>query len=327
MSKFANAFSHLNKNSGVGSGMTAEERKKQNEALAEAFKTPKLVSRTGIVSGIIDLGIQKLEDGHILSKIPLEDEEAYMEENPGKYFKDVVNPNTKQTERHEFWPGEKQPCVAVTVDFPKHTFDWGGDIGVKPIRMLLNGEYTLPGTKAWEAVVSSKYSLKETTKDFGQGKWSLSKTNPLRKMAVSAGLIGDNEPFVRHRIGELIGKAFQFEVSITTRDGYLKEKISFKGAVPEDSNPPELDEDLMYYVVLDGENELSAIKQLRRAVKNTIAQSDSYEGSRLQKEFHAVMFPEYKKPEANNTGAEDDDTDDLDQSDSSLDVLDDDCPY
>ena len=41
----------------------------------------------GIISGIIDLGLQPMDDGHRKSDIPLEEEEAYLLEHPTNYFK------------------------------------------------------------------------------------------------------------------------------------------------------------------------------------------------------------------------------------------------
>lgn len=301
--KFANAFSGLAGGNAESSGepRVQIDWDKINKEQVELFGTQdKARSRVGIISGITDLGIQDVEPGHKKSEVALEDEADYIDDNPTNWFEDFVNPKTKQTERHVFWPQKPQRAVSITVDFPQFAYDFGGTIGKKPLRFLLNGEFVNKGCKASDVVVGRTYDLKETTKDFAP-RWSLATNSLLYKLAVATEVIKVGEPFTKAEIGKLIGKAALFEARLWIEDKYLQEKISFKGEVPEGMAIPEYDESILYYITLDGENDEAHVKQLRRSVKNTIKRSPSYEGSKLQEQYDSVLFPVY-----NNTPAKQD---------------------
>ena len=93
-----------------------------------------------------------------------EQEAEAIEKNPNTYFEDGINPDTKAPERYKRWPQKPQRAVAITVDFPQFQYDWGGDVGEKPLRFLLNGEFIFKGGKGSDVVVGRTYDLKETTK-------------------------------------------------------------------------------------------------------------------------------------------------------------------
>lgn len=290
MSKFANAFSGL---SGGNSELPADYVKidwdKVNQEQVDLFGTQdKPRSRVGIISGIIDLGIQEVAPGHKKSEISLEEEEDYLKDNPTNWFEDFTNSKTKQTERHVFWPQKPQRAVAITVDFPQFEYDWGGEIGKKPLRFLLNGEFIPKGGKGSDVTVGRTYDLKETTKDFAP-RWSLVTNSLLYKLAVATEVIKVGEPFTKADIGKLIGKAALFEARLWMEGGYKQEKISYKGEVPEGISVPEYDESILYYISLDSENDPEHVKQLRRSVKNTIKRSVSYAGSKLQEQYGDVI--------------------------------------
>ena len=288
MSKFANAFSNIkSETSQSDSGIDWEVVNKQRN---EIFGTQdKAKPRVGIISGIIDLGVQQIEPGHSKSDVPLEEEAAYIEANPTNWFDDVENPQNKTIERHKFWPQKPQRAVAFTVDFPQYKFDWGGDIGVKPFRFLLNGEFIPKGKSRKDIILGRIYDLKETTKDFAP-KWSLSKKSVPYKLALATDTIKQDEPFTKDRLGELIGKAALFEVRFWLNDrGYAEEKIIFKSEVPEGMEIPKIDEDLLFYVNMSTENDEAVVKTLRKAVYNTILMSESYPGSKLQEQFGHIV--------------------------------------
>jgi hypothetical protein len=136
--------------------------------------------------------------------------------------------------------------------------------------------------------------LKETTKDFDP-QWSLAKNSLPYKLALATNVIKTGEPFSKTQIGKLIGKPALFEARLWIENGYLQERISFKGEVPEGLPLPEVDESTLFYINLNSENDENAVKQLRRSIKNTIKRSVSYEGSKLQLDYDSVMFPVYNK--------------------------------
>ena len=315
MSKFANAFSGLSGgNSEVPADYVKIDWDKVNGDQVELFGTQdKARSRVGIISGITDLGIQEVENGHKKSEVAPEDEAEFIEKNPTNWFDDFINPKTKQTERHVFWPQKPQRAVAITVDYPQFEYDWGGDIGKKPLRFLLNGEFIPKGGKGSDVVVGRTYDLKETTKDFAP-RWSLATNSLLYKLAVATEVIKAGEPFTKAEIGKLIGKAALFEARLWMDGGYKQEKITFKGEVPEGMAVPEFDESILYYITLDGENDAEHVKQLRRSVRNTIKRSVSYVDSKLKEQFGDVIEGNYKASEPSQQNVAEVPVDDMPES-------------
>lgn len=286
MSKFSAAFDDATNTQFTDSEDRPKiDYAKQNAEREAIFGTKdKAKARVGIISGIIDLGVQPMEPGHKKSEVV--DEEAYLLEHPTSWFADVKNQQTKAVERHVFWLNKPQRAVAVTVDFPQYTYDWGGDIGVKPFRFLLNGEFIPKGGKRKDLVVGKVYDLKETTKDFEEAKlWSLSTKSVLYKIAVATEVIKSGEPLQASQIGSLIGKAALFEVRAWINNKYWDEKITFKSEVPEGVTVPEIDEDLLFYINLNKDNDPKAVITLRQAVVNTIKRSESWETSKLKEQF------------------------------------------
>lgn len=328
MSKFAGAFSNIAGERQESSDFVKIDWEKVNKEQVELFGTQdKARSRVGIISGIIDLGIQDVEAGHKKSEIALEDEEAYIVDNPTNWFADFVNPKTKVVERHVFWPQKPQRAVAITVDYPQFEYDWGSDIGKKPLRFLLNGEYIPKGGKAADVVVGRTYDLKETTKDFSP-RWSLATNSLLYKLAVATEVIKSGEPLSKGDIGNLIGKAALFEARIWIEDGYKQEKISFKGEVPEGMPVPEYDESILYYINLNSDNDEEHVRQLRRSVRNTIKRSVSYEGSKLQAQYdHIIQGGKPKSQEDDAVASSVSSEDAVQEVVADTTVFDDDIPF
>ncbi|MNQ24621.1 hypothetical protein D3C85_378200 [compost metagenome] len=76
----------------------------------------------GIISGVIDLGLQAQEDAKMEFKGSAEDEAAELAKNPDQYFQTL--PNDKGVPmRYKRW--KVKPCqqVAFTVDFPTITLN------------------------------------------------------------------------------------------------------------------------------------------------------------------------------------------------------------
>ena len=297
MSKFENAFDSFGGTSGeVDPNLPKIDWKVVNKGQVDLFGTQeKARSRVGVVSGIIDLGLQELDDAKVVWAGTAEQEAAEIEKNPNTYFEDGVNDKTGTKERYKRWKQKAQRAIAITVDFPQFEYDWGGEIGKKPLRFLLNGEFIPKGKKIQDVVVGRTYDLKETTKDFAP-RWSLATNSLPYKLAIATEVIKVGEPFTKKQLGQLIGKHALFEARLWLDDnGYMQDKISFKGEVPEGMEKPAVDESTLYFVNLDTNNDESAVKQLRRSVKNTIKRSVSYIGSKLQAQYESILFPVFNK--------------------------------
>lgn len=294
MTGFTFVTTTTNQNSG---GEKREiEWDKLNEHVIEAAKTSlKARSVPGIISGIIDLGEQNLEDAEQPFVGDAAAEERAIAEKPATYFKDGVDDKGNKI-RLKCWP--QKPCqqMAVTVDFPQAMVDKGkffGNSNPQPLRLPLNREYTLPGDKT--KVVASPYNIKETKHDIGGNKsvWAFAKNNGLHKLADACGLLDANGLFTKNRIGELLGKVAQFEFRVFMKPGkqagtsYFTEQVKLVGMVPEGVALPEAPEGTLYGINLYSENDPNAVKQLRVCFKNHIKRANNYEGSILKGQLEA----------------------------------------
>lgn len=251
-----------------------------NHVIQAAGTATKARSIPGFISGIYDLGEQNRPDYEEPSKVAEKDEEDYANNNPGVYFK------TEGGKRIMCRP--QKPCqqIAMAVDFPQIIVDKGqffGESNPQPLRLLLNGEFTVDG----ERVVGKPFSLIEKKHD--NGRWAFSKNNKLHQLAESCGLLDKDGLFTKERLTELLGKAAQFQFRVYMKEGrndpskkYFTEEIKLAGMVPEGVPIPEFDESLLHGVNLMGENDPSYVKQLRLAIKNTIKRANNYAESDIK---------------------------------------------
>lgn len=253
----------------------------------------KAASKVGIVAAINYLGKHSLEktseikDDEHLAKLEKEyaDRGEKFEYSIGEY-------GDLKGKRIYKYIAKSEPYVEVLIDFPTAMVDYGGEIGVKPARISMNGT-------RWDAVnkiqlVGNPYSLKETTRDF-EPLWSIAKNSKLYTMASLAEIIEPNTPFNARNIGKLIGKAFMFTVTCQIDEkGYLKESVKNPSPIPEGLPIPEYDtSNLTFLSAFDWEKDgivtEQDVKVISRATAMTIKHSDNYEGSRLQKEFGKII--------------------------------------
>ncbi len=286
-----------------------------NSHVIEMAKTQdKARSVPGIISGIIDLGEQNLDDAEQVFVGTAADEEKIKAEKPDTYFKDGFDDKGKAV-RLKCWP--QKPCqqMCITVDFPQVMVDKGkffGNSNPMPLRLLLNREFTLPGDKT--KVVASPYNIRETKHELAGNKttWAFAKNNGLHKLADACGLLDANGLFTKNRIGELLGKVAQFEFRVFMKPGkqagtaYFTEQVKLVGMVPEGIPLPEAPEGTLYGVNLYAQNDAEAVKQLRACIKNHIKRANNYEGSILKTELEALEggngAPAQAAPAAKPTG-------------------------
>ncbi|WKV20489.1 hypothetical protein 16Q_096 [Pseudomonas phage 16Q] len=267
-----------------------------NSHVIEMAKTQdKARSVPGIISGIIDLGEQNLDDAEQVFTGDANAEAAAIADKPATYFKDGFDDKGKPC-RLKCWPQKPVQQMAVTIDFPQVMVDKGkffGNSNPQPLRLLLNREFTLPGDKT--KIVASPYNIRETKHDIGGGKtaWAFAKNNGLHKLADACGLLDTNGLFTKNRIGELLGKVAQFQFQVFMKPGknggsFFQEVVKLVGMVPEGVPLPEAPEGTLYGVNLYAANDPEAVKQLRVAIKNHIKRANNYEGSILKGELEAL---------------------------------------
>lgn len=243
----------------------------------------------GIISGIVDLGLQKQEDAKMKWEGTPAMEAAEIEKNPNQYFEDIKDPKTGSVQRFKRWPSKHQREVCVFVDFPDvlvnkgQFFDpesGGEDL---PFRGLLNNEFYRKGVGR---IVGKPFPCREQRND--DGTWGFKNNTTLFKMAKAAGVLV-NGNFKPQHLGSLIGKALLFDVHVYGEefDGktYLKEKLSFNGSVPKAMEKliPTLDEKHMFMVNFKGEQDMDAVKNLRQNVINHMTMAEDFATSDVRK--------------------------------------------
>ncbi len=227
----------------------------------------------GRISGIVDVGTQAQEPAKI-ELSPSDDKDDLMKKYPSSWFE---TENGKEYRCYKRKPVNK---FQLTIDFPSVQLDlgkfYGSDQGERPLRMVLNGEFTLAGGFR---ICGRPISISENNRELSD--WSLSPKNTFYKMAKAGKLISGEEDadklFPAHRLEELLGLAFQFSVKVGfNKKGYLEEKCSFLGPLARGQEVPELDPSLMYIISFDEENSAEALGQLRASLKNTMMLAEDY---------------------------------------------------
>lgn len=250
----------------------------------------------GIVSGVIDLGLQAQEDAKMEWK-GTDAEKAEVEAKAARgesqeYFEVVPHGQNNVPTLCKRWPVKPQRSVALTIDFPTIKVNRGqffdeNKVGEElPFRGLLNNEFGLKGVGK---VVGKPYSLREQRND--DGTWSLKNNTILFKLGQATGALDKQGNFKPAYLGNLIGEAAMFNVHVFLNEHagkqYLNEKLSFNGPVPkmilDMGAVPTLDEKFMYMVNFKGEQDLEMLKSLRQSVINTMKMAEDFEGSDVQK--------------------------------------------
>lgn len=281
-----------------GANRPVVEWDKLNAHVVEAAGAGKVRSIPGVISGLIDLGEQNLEHGSEVSTATEEEEAAEMakqtqeeiDARSGVYFADGIDQDTGKAARLRFYPRKPVQQLAVMVDFPQVLVDKGqffGNSNPLPLRMILNGEFTLKGERV--KVVGKPYNIKEMNHaDKGQkAVWAFAKNNGIHKLADAAGILDDDGLFRKGNIGKLLGKIVQFQFRVWMKPAksgdakFFTEEIKLVGMVPEGVPLPEIPEGILHGVNLYSDNDPEAVKQLRVAVKNTQKRANNYVGSPL----------------------------------------------
>lgn len=303
---------------------TKEEWDAINKYVVETVNIKRKEPIVGVISGIHDLGLQEQEKGDV-ELGPNETEEYWLSKYPDTTFFKKDGKTYRQYPRPPVWK------VGITVDFPdilvnKEQF-FGGDKDAPglPLRLALNGEFLLPGGMR---VLARPLAAREVALDDSRSVYGISPNNVLHKMAVAANLIDTekNEPFKLEQIGDLLGKAFQFEVQVNfNKDGYYSEYCKFAAAVSRSQKVTPLAPELMSSVFMDEENSEEVLKNLRASVRNTIMMATNYEDSAIRVQFEKLFpwmadaYAKYKAAKSKGEVAGDDLMSDAQSSQSGVD--------
>lgn len=249
-----------------------------NEHLVAVAGGGKQRSLPGIITGIYDLGLQKLDDAAIqvtdaewVKRFP-----EYDGTPEGEAA--VVAKAGREDARFEMFEGnycfryKQKPVqqVAVAVDFPQIMADkslyFTGESKPMPLRLILNGEFN--------RLVQKPFNLRSMNHNQGKpgaAKWALAKNSQLHKLADASGILDKDGLFKAERLDELLGKVVQFQIRLFLNDkGFFKEEIKIAGIVPEGLPHPELPEGVTLALVQmwDADLDKTAAMEARACIKN-----------------------------------------------------------
>ena len=283
-----------------------------NEFVVEQVGCQQPETLNGVLTGLIDLGNQKLPDAEY--DVDSGDESLTVEELTDKYSDDIESGKISKFDIVKDWstlppkevikkfvPQKDRQCISYCVDFPDVMLDKGKFFGEnsepKPLRLYFGGQYY--NTFSKKMMVQNLLPLKITNiaKDPQNSKvWSLSPKSQLHKMAVAAKLINTGDAFLPDNIDELLGKTLQFKVQIGFNEKgdkkYYFEKLSFLGAIQRKDKP--FEDVPVFLIQMDEENDPEALKGLRKHIINTMEMSTNFEGSALQKQLLEVRPNSFK---------------------------------
>ena len=266
------------------SGSQTERRKVDYKALnahlVEVAGGGKQRSLPGIITGIYDLGLQKLDDAAIL----ITDAE-WLKRNPtfdgdvnSEAAQAIVAASNREDTRFEMFEGnmcfryKQKPVqqVAVCADFPQIMADkslhYTGESKPMPLRLILNNEFN--------QLVQKPFNLRSMNHNQGKpgaAKWALAKNSQLHKLADASGILDSDGLFKAERLDELLGKVVQFQIRVYFNDkGFYKEEIKIAGIVPEGLPHPTLPEDVTLALVEMWGDEIdkTAALEARACIKN-----------------------------------------------------------
>lgn len=281
----------------VESAPAAREGKQVDYAAREAYLIEKIgtgeapEAMIAVISGLIDLGLQKQEDAKMEWKGDEASEVAELAKNPEQYFETLPNDKGIPT-RYKRW--KVKPCqeVTLTADFAdklvnqSQFFDEVDSGEEHPYRMVIGNEFYRKDLKM--KTVGKTFSLKETRND--DGTWSIKSNTILYKLAQAAGGVLDDAGLLKPAyLGKLLGKAALFEVDVSKKESkgksFFNENIKLNGQVPKvmQSLIPVLDPKYVYGVNFKGPQNLEVLKNLRQSIINTMSLATNFEGSDVQK--------------------------------------------
>lgn len=272
----------------------------------------------GYISGIYDLGTQKLPDAEY--KVDVGDENLTIGELTEKYKEKIeeglitkfavsYDVDTKSQMIKKFVPQRDRQAVCYSVDFPDVMIDkakfFGSESSPKPLRLYIGGEWW--DKSSGEMVINSLIPLKKT-KDEKLG-WTMHPRSALYKLAAASKVlplegsdlkVGTNPmAFQPEMIDKLLGKSLQFKAQVFFKEKddkkYYNEKLSFVGALARGQNPYEdVDTTLIMFNI---ENDEQVLKGLPKHVINTMARATNFDGSVIQQQLVSVGRYTPKNPQ------------------------------
>lgn len=291
-----------NSTNGDNDGRPSVDYAALHKYMVETCKLEDEKPQIGIISGIIDLGIQVLEPAKMEWKGSQADEEAELLRSPTNWFEN----DPEDGKRYKCWNKKPTQAVAITVDFPGIIVDKGkfyntdGTSTPAPLRLLLNGTFYKKGNPKGFMDLGKLYTTEVKKNDKTNNQWSMMPNNTLYKLAVGAGVIRQGQAFTNESVINLLGKTMLFNVRVHMNKGqYYNEKVSFISGLMDGIVVPPYDTNLLYSVGFNSNNDDKAIQFLTAPIINRMKLSTQYMTSNVRKQIE-VIHP-YQKI-SDNTG-------------------------
>ena len=263
--------------------------KAMNDYLVKEIGLEQEETVIGVISGVVEVGLQEQEDAKMEWTGTEEDERKEVAEKPKTYFE-----TDNEGKRWKRWPVKPVETVIITVDFPEIIVDKGkffGDSNPAPLRLCLNGLLWLPNE---QTMVNRGYPMTLRKNDKTHGNWSMLPNNTLYKIAVGAKVINAGEPFLPQDVIKLLGKALLFKVRVYYNKEYYTEKITYAAGLMRGQVAPSLDENLLFYVGFNSDNDDTSLKYLTKNMINRMKMSPNWEESKIKEQIEKRNEP-YKK--------------------------------
>ena len=272
-----------------------------NKYMVETCKATKKKTVAGIISGIVDLGLQDQEDAKMDFTGSKEQEAAELEKFPGSWF-ETINDDSGGTKRVKCWKKKPVKSLAITIDIPGIIVDKapyftdGKESNPAPLRMILNSTFYRKEIGCVD--LGRLFTLSMRKNDKTNNNWSITFNNNLYKMAVGTGVIEHGDPFLPQDITKLLGKAALFEIQVHINDkGYYNEKVKYAASLIDGMTVPDYDEELLFSTGFNANNTDNEVQFLSSPVINRIKLSSEYEGSKIKSQIERIHS--YQKSENN----------------------------
>lgn len=257
-----------------------------NQELKE--KIGELDSRIGIISGIVDLGIQTMPDTEFEYKGDASQQKLLSEDKVEKYGNHIRT----DEDGKEWLVLPQKPCrnFAILADFPEIDIDYGkffsedGESQVRPYRHILNGEwFKMIDGKRYNVVNLKASCNKKENKD---KVWTFGEKSYIAKLAKACG-VADQVLDAQMDVGYLMEEYCMFPLGVEEKNGYINVKI--ESPAPKHKSIPDPEWNATpCFINFFGENDEESLKTLKASVKNTMAMARNFKDSDVRKQLEAL---------------------------------------
>ena len=274
--------------------------KKMNEYLVQEANLVTEETVIGVISGIVEVGKQKQQDASYEFDGTPEDEAQIMRDMPGTYFETDAD-----GKRRKRFPRKPVDAVIMTIDLPEVIVDKGqfyGDPNPAPMRLSMNGNFWNKDLKLM--TTGNPYFCTLRKNDITNNKWSMLPQSTLYKIAVATKTITKGDPLVPQNLIDLVGKAGLFTVQVYFNGDFYTERIKFAGGLMRGQVVPKYDDNLLYYVGWNSNNDDRSIQYLTNPIINRMKMSPEWDNSKVKHQVEKIKGEQ--RPLSQNQSSEPD---------------------